>query len=292
VLTEEGARHPITRLAGEPDENRAWWERLHPMDGTNLTLGAHEDAAVLLAHPTAVGPDGAPLPILAVREVGKGRTMALTVDASWRWSFSEAAEGRGNQAYLRFWKNAFRWLMDDPTAARVTVDTPRENYGIGDAVRLVVRARDPGFAPLEGAKVRAEVAVGNAVTTLTGRTGADGEVILELPATERGAHRVRVVVHDGEDLVDAAETVFAVTTRDPEVDEVTPDALFLQWLAARTSGRYVPPGETGPVLRDPEAGRTVWDRRETPVGRAPALALWVGAFAGLAWIVRRRSGMR
>ena len=47
--------------------------------------------------------------------------MALTVDTSWRWSLSEAAEGRGNQAYLRFWKNALRWLMKDNTVSRVTV---------------------------------------------------------------------------------------------------------------------------------------------------------------------------
>ena len=51
VLTDEGARHPITRLVADPTENATWWGRLHAMDGTNLTLGAQPDAAVLLAHP-------------------------------------------------------------------------------------------------------------------------------------------------------------------------------------------------------------------------------------------------
>ena len=27
-LTEEGMRHPVTRLTGDPAENAAWWERL------------------------------------------------------------------------------------------------------------------------------------------------------------------------------------------------------------------------------------------------------------------------
>ncbi len=291
-LTADGMRHPITRLAGDPDENQLWWDRLHPMDGTNLTLGAHPDASVLLTHPTRTGADGKPLPVLAVREVGKGRTMALTVDASWRWSFSEAAQGRGNQAYLRFWKNAFRWLMDDPTAARVTVETPRENYAIGDTARLVIRARDPGFAPLEGAVAQAEIVVEGRTTALSGRTNKDGELVLDVPATERGAHRVSVVVRDGTEVVGAAETVFAVTTRDPEVDEVTPDEAFLRWLAGRVDGRYYGPRERGAVVRDPAAGRTVWDRREAALWRAPLLALWIGLFAGLAWIVRRRAGLR
>ena len=137
VLTDAGARHPITRLTADGVENTAWWQRLRPLDGTNVVTGAHPEAAVLLSHPERVGADGKPMPVLAVREVGAGRTMALTADSSWRWSMSEAAEGRGNQAYLRFWKNSLRWLMRDPSVSRVTVETARENYAVDEEVRLV-----------------------------------------------------------------------------------------------------------------------------------------------------------
>jgi uncharacterized membrane protein len=82
MLTEEGERHPITRLVAEAGENAEWWKRLHPLDGTNVVLRAKPDAAVLLAHPDRKDADGRPLPILAVQEVGAGRSMALTVDAS------------------------------------------------------------------------------------------------------------------------------------------------------------------------------------------------------------------
>lgn len=290
VLTEEGARHPITRLVGDLDENATWWERLHEMDGTNVLAGAHPEATVLLEHPTLRAADGAPLPVLAVREAGRGRTMALTVDASWRWSFSEAAAGRGNQAYLRFWKNAFRWLMADIGTQRVTVDTPRENYTVGDTVRVVSRVRDPGFAPLPDAEVTVRLTRDGRVTEHVGRTDRDGEWVLELPAEHRGAHRVEAGV-TGVDH-EPAETVFAVTARDPELDELLPDAAFLEWLAARTGGTWNPPGAFAPPARDPEAGRTVWDRRETPLWRAPGLLGGVLLLAGLAWWVRRRGGAR
>lgn len=291
-LTEAGHRHPVTRLVADGYENAQWWGRLHEMDGTNVIQGATPDASVLLEHPTRKTMTGEPLPVLAVREVGEGRTMALTVDASWRWSLSEAAEGRGNQAYLRFWKNAMRWLVGDTTTARVTVDTGKENYGIGDIVRIVVRARNADFGPLTDARVTAKVEGGGETTTLEGVTNSDGEIVLPFDAALRGAHRVTAEVRHGGEVVDEVSTVFAVTTRDPELDEVIPDAAFLAWLAQVTDGRYYGPLDSGPILRDPNAGRTVWDRQETPLWRSPMLGLSVLLFAGVAWIIRRRAGLR
>jgi uncharacterized membrane protein len=291
-LTDEGGRHPVTRLVSDRSENAQWWQRLTALDGTNQVVGPAAGATVLLEHPSLTGADGKPLPVLAVQEVGAGRAMTLTADSSWRWSLSEAAQGRGNQAYLRFWKNAFRWLMRDSTTARVTVDTPRENYAVGDDVRIVVRARDTGFGAQSGAAVEAEVLTPEATLTLEGTTGADGDVVLELPAEHRGTHRVKVKVRTEQGLVGAAETVFAVTTRDPEVDEVAPDHDYLRWLAERSGGTWVPPKGRGVVQRDPEAGRTVWERRETPLWRAPGLAIGVLFCAGVAWIMRRRVGLR
>ena len=292
-LTAQGARHPVTRLTADPMENEAWWRRLVPLDGTNLPVGLADGATALLSHPTRTTPDGEPLPVLSVREVGKGRTMALTVDSSWRWSLAEAAEGRGNQAYLRFWKNALRWLMQDSTTARVRVDTARENYAVGEEVRVVVRARDAGFAALPDADVTLTVDNEGREQTFTARTGPDGEVVLPVDVVRSGTHRLSAQVRVGEAAVGEAASVFAVTTRDPELDEVSPDEAFLEWLTTSVpAGRHHGPGVLGPILTDPDAGRIVRDRQETPLWRAPGLALWVAWFAGLAWWVRRRSGLR
>lgn len=292
ALTDEGRRHPITRLVEDAAENGAWWERLHEADGLNLSLGAAPDAAVLLRHPTQVGEDGQALPVLAVREVGKGRVLSMTIDSSWRWSFSEAAAGRGNQAYLRFWKNAFRWLAGDPGTTRVSVDAGRENYALGEDVRLVVQARDPGFAPLPNAEVEVTVLGPGGVQRSTGVTGPAGDLAVVVPAVDRGTWRVHATVRDGEALVGEAETVYAVTSRDPELDDVIPDPAFTKWLAERTRGAWRAPGDLAPLVRDPEAGRVVHDRHEVILGRSPLLALLGLAGLGGAWIIRRRAGLR
>lgn len=290
-LTEAGAAHPITRLAGDRDESAAIWQRLPEMDGLNLTAGLKEDAAVLLEHPTVRLADGRPMPVLAVREVERGRTMALAVDASWRWSFSEAATGRGNQAYLRFWKNAMRWLVADPAERRVVVAPSRENVLLGDEVRLVVKVRDAGYAPVANAAVSVLVhgPTGEALRT-TATTDSAGEAIVPFTPAERGAHRVEVSA--GSAAGDRGDSVFAVSARDPELAEIVPDTAFLQALAARTGGAWRGPGDLAAPLLDDSAGREVVDHRETPLGDAPLLALLAGGLAGAAWWVRRRAGGR
>jgi len=290
MLTDAGTVHPLTRLGATEEETRDTWNRLPMMDGTNRTLGLADESAALLVHP-GLQIDSQPLPVLAVREVGEGRTMALTVDASWRWSFSEAAEGRGNQAYLRFWKNALRWLVADPDDRRVVVTPSRENVLLGDAVRLTVKVRDAGYGPVEDARVT------GAVVAPSGRshdvelvTEASGEATMMFSPEERGAHRVQVSV--GGRAADRGETVFAVSNRDPELARIEPDETFLRTLAAvyAERGRFIAAGSRIDPLVDDAAVRTVPERREKPLSTAPLVGLLFGLFAGLAWFARRRSG--
>lgn len=292
TLTTEGVRHPVTALSGDTQENARLWTQLAEMDGTNLDLGPASGAAVLLEHPSQMAGNRA-MPVLAVAERGAGRTLALTVDASWRWSFDEAGAGRGNQAYLRFWKNAMRWLVGDPEDQPVTVDTSRENYPLGDEVKIVVRVRDVGFAPVAGAKVKAAISGPGGSRELGGVSGPDGNVLLTMKAETRGAWRVKAEAISAEGgALGRAQTVFAVTTRDPELEEIQPDAAFLRALASSAGGKFVGPDGYEPPLLDPSAGRTVGDRRETKLWTNPVLpAVFALAFSG-SWALRRRRGFR
>ncbi len=289
-LTASGAVHPLTRLGATADETESIWQRLPAMDGTNLSLGLTPGSAALLEHPGLVT-DSGPLPILAVREVAEGRTMALAVDASWRWSFSEAAEGRGNQAYLRFWKNALRWLVADPDYRRVVVFPSRENVLLGDEMRLTVRVRDAGYGPVEGAEVVGSIESPDGVRTpIALTTDAAGEGIFAYRPEMRGAHRVSVGT--GNRAADRGSTVFAVSNRDPELADIQPDTTFLRQLAALYGerGRFVAPGAELDLLVDESARRSVPDRRVVSLAGAPFLALLFGGLGGLAWVIRRRNG--
>jgi uncharacterized membrane protein len=291
ALTPAGLQHPITRLAPDAEASQQVWERLQPMDGLNLTAGAAPGAAVLLQHPEQLAANGQPAPVLAVAEVGRGRTMALTVDASWRWSFSEAAVGRGNQAYLRFWKSAVRWLVADPDDRRVVVTPARDNVLLGDEVQVVVLARDAGHLPVPGAEIGGTLlAPDGTETPFTAKTDEIGEATLTFRPESTGAHRVEAALVS--DPGQAGASVFAVSDRDPELSEIAPDRGFLENLAALygDAGRYVAPGASDDPLVDDTAVREVRDRREVDLASAPLVALLFGLLASGAWFLRRRQG--
>lgn len=293
VLTEAGARHPITSLAGDPTENASAWAGLSTLDGLNRTLGPRSGAAVLLEHPSLKDGSGRPLPVVAVSPVDKGRSMAITADSSWRWSFAEAAAGRGNQAYLRFWKNAMRWLVGDPEDRPVLAETAHDNYQPGEEAELTVKVRDTDFAPVAGALVTVEVSGPGGRRRLDAKTGPEGVATVPLPTEQRGAWRVLAkATRPGGAALGEAQTVYAVTTRDPELDEIAPDAAFLGELARRAGGRFVPAGQRAQPVEDPESGRRLRDHRETPLGTAPLAPLIAGLALSGSWALRRRAGLR
>lgn len=294
-LTEEGARHPLTRLIGDGTENEAWWARLPAFHGLNPVRGRAEGAAVLLEHPTLTSDDGQPAPLLAVREVEQGRSMALLADESWRWSVTEAQAGRGNQAYLRLWKNALRWLLRDPTLSRVTVDTPRENYRLGEEVRVVGRVRDPGFQPLAGVVARFRGEGPGEPFERDAVTGAEGEAIASWVPSRAGTWRIELSASTvqadgfGGEVIGEAGTLVAVTERDPELDALAPDGRMKRW-AESVGGRWVPAdGDIRPVL-DPGAGRVRLTRHESRLDRGPVVAWCFAGLLAAAVLLRRLAG--
>src|SRR5690606_4952365 len=92
ALTSAEMHHPITRLAHDPRSNRALWESLPVLHGTNVVEEARDGAVVLATHPSRQT-GGEPMPVVTVANVGQGRSMAVTADSTWRWAFEGVATG-------------------------------------------------------------------------------------------------------------------------------------------------------------------------------------------------------
>src|SRR2546423_12962864 len=141
-LTEAGKRHPVTELVSGTAANETAWSRLPRLPGLN-TLGAVRDGAQALL----TAQDGRP--ILVVGEAGRGRTLALTTDASWYWSFVAAGQEQGPRAYETFWHSAIRSLLRHPALTPMRVTSERTSFdpaGEPPALDVQVRGSDYGAA--------------------------------------------------------------------------------------------------------------------------------------------------
>ena len=297
-LTPEGRRHPVTSLAPGEAANDATWAALPPVPGINLTrpLAAGSGAAVLLEAPSIlVG--GRPAPVVAVREVGAGRTLAVTTDASWFWGFLAAESGQGNRAYQRFWSSALRWLVRDPGLGPLQAEPDASAVEPGAPLGVTLSVRGSDWGPAAGKRVAVELVSedGKVVSRAEAIAGADGTARVELAPPGPGAYKV-VARAEGAagpaGPADVAATAVAVRGSGPEDSDAAPRPELLRALAEATGGAFSAlPGGGLPDLKlaDPdvvEIGRRkdvpVWDRWWFLAGLACTL--------GAEWILRRRWG--
>jgi hypothetical protein len=226
-----------------------------------------------------------------VREVGQGRTLAVTTDASWRWGFLAAEGGQGNRAYIRFWNSALRWLVRDPGLAPLQVEPDAPAVEPGAPVGIGISARGPDWGPAAGKRVSAELVAEDGRPVARGDAVADrdGMARLELVPPGPGAYKI---VARGEGGGEPATGAVAVRGAGPEDADAAPRPDLLSAIAEATGGRFSAlPGGSLPELAmaDPEV---------VEIGRRKAVPIWdrawfLGALAlTLAgeWVLRRRWG--
>jgi hypothetical protein len=292
-LTAEGVRHPITALGTGAASTEAVWASLPKLPGMNL-VRAKPGATVLLDHPFATV-DGKNAPLLAVQEVGRGRTLALATDGSWYWAFPSHAQGAPTRAYERFWSNAIRWLVRDPdlTALSVTADPP--SVEPGRPVVVMVGARTADYQPAPNASISVELVSaedGHVVAQATAVAGSDGTARVELPPPPPGAYQViGRATKDGKTLGESSDAL-AVRAVGPELADARVNGGLLADIAKATGGAFFETSSFSladvPLLEPPlvEVGRSkdqpLWDRWYW-------LAVLV-AVVGVEWAVRRRFG--
>jgi uncharacterized membrane protein len=294
-LTAEGRRHPVTSLVPGEGPNEAAWSALPPLQGLNLTrsLAPATGARVLLEAPAALV-QGGPAPVVAVREVGQGRTLAVATDSAWYWGFVAAEEGLGNRAYQRFWNNALRWLVRDPSLTPLQVDPDRPAVEPGEPVGLSVAARAPDYGPAAGAEVRGQLVSEEGKVVASGRAvaGPDGVARMELLPPGPGAYKIVASTDRPGGATETATGAVAVRAAGPEDADAAPRPDLLRAVAEATAGNFAAiPGDGLPevALTDPEVVE-VGRRKDVPIWDRWWYLVAIAATLSGEWMLRRRWG--
>jgi hypothetical protein len=257
------------------------------------------DAQILLEAP-GVLVDGRPAPVVAVREVGAGRALAVTTDASWYWGFVAAEQSGSNRAYQRFWSNALRWLVRDPELAPVQVTPDRPAIEPGERAGVQVQARAPDWGPAAGSPVAVELVdeTGRVVARAEGAAGPDGVAHLALDPPGPGAFRLEASAWNRCQAgrcppglaPERASGAVAVRAGAEDAD-AAPRPELLAALAEATGGRFLRWSDRLPDLPmiEPEAVE-IGRRKDVPIwDRGWVLAALAAVLAG-EWALRRRWG--
>jgi uncharacterized membrane protein len=294
-LTASGRVHPVTSLVLGAHDNAERWNALPPLEGLNLVLRARPQAQVLLEHPFLKGEGGQPMPALAVGDAGKGRSLALLTDSAWRWGFWAAHAGGPNsdgRAFQKFWENAIRWLIQDPSQRLLQVHTDAAEYLPSARPRIDVRLLGADYQPQRRAALSLVVvdAEGHAAWQRSGQSDDDGELRSELAPLAPGPYRVIARAQAGGRPIEESE-VFLVRADGKELEDVEARPELLQAIAHATSGRF--DDGSGSI-----AGLTLVDSESVRVGRHKDVEVWSFGWVfflaivllSAEWALRRRFG--
>lgn len=186
--------HPLVELYDSPEASRAAWEALPPLDGWARFKSVRPGATVLAVHPQERTEAGEPLPVMALREYGRGKVMLVSSDSTWRWRLGAASDWRVGSFYARFWSRAVQYLTGNLDLSKVRFAPLPDRLVPREPAVFPLRVFDENFRPAESAST--EVAVlwtspDGKTRELLPRESQPGVFSVELTGLSPGAHRLR-----------------------------------------------------------------------------------------------------
>ncbi len=312
-VTPNGFDHYLLRLADNPEDNKALWQKLDPLDGMT-PIGQVKGTATLLA--TRDGGE----PILAGTRHGEGRTLVFGGDTTWK-AWRRTPESI--EAYQRFWKQTMLWLArQEQTDTNVWIKPDTRRISKGHRLGFNVGMRGKTGIDLKNASFNVKVITpdkqeidipiapeGGGDRGYVWKTGApgeytiiasgeakdvDGKVMKPAKATEA---RFMVEDQDLENLRRAADFEFLQKLAQAGGGEfhLADERKFTQFLD-KLSAEHVPQSRSKadlwPDWRQGPASDTAGDQLQA-LWNSTALVCFLAfaAFLCVEWFLRRRWGM-
>src|SRR5262249_31047476 len=183
-----------------------------------LLTGAKPGATVIL-EAKATGDRSRTTPLLVEERYGRGRSMALTSNDTWRWRMETPSQ---NNSHETFWRQLMRYLVS-ASPRQYDVAAERDVQGKGEAVILRGEVNDRKFNAVTDAQV---------VALVTKPSGATAEIPLkvnfgerqqqpgadyrnEFTPDENGLYKIQMTARRGGATLGGAPSTFLITDRTP-----------------------------------------------------------------------------
>jgi uncharacterized membrane protein len=276
--TEAGRSAPVLRGLTE-----LFADELPKFTGSNTLGAARANAITLWEHPDRRAGGGA-MPVLALGEAGDGRSIALGVDGTHAFSFSEFAERAAGRSYGALWDGLVGWLMRDPRyeALRLELSGPCI-AGLPAKVRLVRLPGSTGDVSLQLTRLGPQSAP---LATKNVKNPAPGPLEMEIGVLEAGGYSASARVG----AAPPTRFDFACERGGPAWSDSRPDPERLARIAKLSGGRAVSAAHVSD-LPVPEPIEVAAERSSVPLLPAWAWTLVASLALGGHWYARRRHGL-
>lgn len=184
VLTDAGKRSDMMALADEQGQNLRTWNELSGFSWYYPAVKLRAGAIALLNHPhdrLKIG--NAPMPVLAAQYYGRGESLFLASDETWRWRFNA-----GDRYFARFWGQVI-YRLGLPhllgSSRRAQLELEHSDMMLGRPASVYARLFDREFRPWQAERVPARL------ESLDPKAGSavSRKVMLEAVPGEPGEYR-------------------------------------------------------------------------------------------------------
>lgn len=290
-LTSRGRTHPVTRLNEDRNLSAKAWTELPPISIPEV-LSSIKPGATVILDARNTNATTRTVPLLIEQRYGRGRSMALTTNDTWRWRMEMESK---NNYHESFWRQLLRHMVST-TPDQYEVAAERDVNVGGEPVSIRAEVNDSKFEPVTDALVTAVVTKPSGATvelplkiTYTGETSSYRS---ELPTDELGLYKIDMTARRGGTVLGTATSSALVTDRTREFFDAVQNVETLRRIAAETGGQYYPLNRAAEMMEEitmlegknsERISRDLWDM--------PINFLLIVGLAGAEWFLRKRRGL-
>jgi len=287
-LTPEGAQSVICRLSDDPARNLEIWKKM-PQMANYQEVGDKKPGATVLLDSTPAGKRK--MPLLVIENYGRGRTMVLATEGTWRWKMWM---DHTDKTQPMFWQQIYRYLVTD-SPGQVVASTPKSVLADDTRVPIRVEVRDKQYKPATNAKVQVRFLSpdgSSATMQLAPVPLEEGVYAGEWTAEPPGSYVADVLA--GTDQEEIGHDVLTFRREDGVAENfhTSQNRDLLEKLSQQTGGRYYKPDEASKLANEisySEAGITSRETRD--LWDMPIVFLLVLGIRASEWLLRRRWGV-
>ncbi|MBN2693843.1 hypothetical protein JXR93_04190 [bacterium] len=209
-ITKEGIESPFFKFNLSKNGQKEILSSLPTAEGLNITEIRND--STLLAETGLI--KGKKHPLIASRQVQKGRTMAIMTDSMWKWNFHELSSITHKQLYSYFWDKTIKWLIQDPDLNLIKIVGDNKEFKPEQPITFSLQGVDYQYKPLKSGKIDysvTSISSKNRVEktgTITLDSEGRGDAIFSL--NEEGGYKLELILSENSVVLEKRDVVILV----------------------------------------------------------------------------------